>query len=355
MENPYTDENGRRYKIAQALIEHDNDRDRTYEALEPLVNAQTEPFVYTEKVNGYKRPVPIDKQRKRLYYEIGIVQKQLQDQKPGDSKQDGEQKDQKPAPIPDSEDAKLDKWLDVVRTIRKFTEEHDDFDTIGYRPLVDGRKMLRAGVPMEACLDALMFHWPAESQRQARQVTGFREFKFTKKYTKRDHVRKLAECGVLICLIGPAGVGKGFMSKQLSKDLGVSYGRCPLTAGATPAWLAGRHTMEGFVAARFCKVYGDGGVFLFDEMDAADPNMLLLVNEALANGEFDNPINGELLERSPGFIGMAAMNTPGTGANRKYTGRERLDFSTLDRWRMGRVFIGIEPEIEEAIMRGEVG
>ena len=101
--------------------------------------------------------------------------------------------------------------------------------------------------------------------------------------------------------------------------------------------------------SQFVKIYGGGGVFLFDEMDAADENLLLGVNAALANGFFANPATGELIEQHPDFIPVAGMNTLGLGSGRDYNARNRLDAATLDRWNAGRVQIALDPRIEESM------
>jgi hypothetical protein len=150
----------------------------------------------------------------------------------------------------------------------------------------------------------------------------------------------LASARVLIMLTGPAGMGKSFWCQNLADRLGLEYGSIPMTEGATPSWILGAQRLNGFGENRFLQIWRDGGVFLLDEMDAADPNMLLVVNDALANGVLHNPVNGESYTRHPDCILIAATNTLGTGADASYTGRNQLDFSTLDRWRMGRAFVG---------------
>jgi hypothetical protein len=78
-------------------------------------------------------------------------------------------------------------------------------------------------------------------------------------------------------------------------------------------------------------------MFLFDEIDAADANVLLVINSALANGHMSVPNRPEkpTAERHPDFVCIAAANTFGRGADRQYVGRSELDESTLDRFRIG--------------------
>ncbi len=141
-----------------------------------------------------------------------------------------------------------------------------------------------------------------------------------------------AKLGIHTLLVGPAGCGKTFAAQQLAEALKREFGTLCMTAGASETWLFGRQTPNGFVEASFSKLYKNGGVFLADEMDAADPNLLLSINTALANGHLYNPISGEYFKRHEDFVFIGAMNTHGKGGDSVYTGRSRLDGATLDRF-----------------------
>ncbi len=132
-------------------------------------------------------------------------------------------------------------------------------------------------------------------------------------------------------LVGPAGCGKTFAAHQLAEALGRPFGHVCFTAGASETWLFGRQTPTGFIEGTFSRLYRSGGVFLADEMDAADANMLLALNTALANGTLFNPINGETYARHADFVFVAGANTVGKGGDHVYTGRNRLDGATLNR------------------------
>ena len=140
-----------------------------------------------------------------------------------------------------------------------------------------------------------------------------------------------AKLGMNTLLVGPAGCGKTTLAHQLSEALKVNFGTVCLTAGASETWLFGRQTPTGFVEGMFSKIYREGGVFLADEMDAADANLLLSINTALSHDEMLNPMNGEVIKKHENFVFIGAANTNGKGSTHLYTGRSRLDAATLDR------------------------
>jgi cobaltochelatase CobS len=121
-----------------------------------------------------------------------------------------------------------------------------------------------------------------------------------------------------------------------------------MTSGTSPGEFKGRITLEGFLPSLFEAIYEDGGVFLFDELDAGDENLLTLLNSALANGYFVNQ-QGKIIEAHEQFVPVSAANTMGLGANGRYTGRNRLDAATLDRWAMGRIRVHFDQLLAEFI------
>lgn len=237
-------------------------------------------------------------------------------------------------------------------------------DFVSTRAITDGAKAIAHGVRVEEVIAAVVKTWPEDSKEQFKQHT--REWKQPERVINPVHypderalpnahqylgyVLRLSDARIPIFLVGPSGCGKSFLAKDLSEALEMEYGELPLTAGATPSWLAGAETISGYKSRPFVEIYGKGGVFCFEEMDAADPNMLLLVNNALANEAFTNPVTGKEIPKHPDFIPVATANTWGLGANRQYVGRERLDAATLDRWRVGRVEMDYDGSIEQAIV-----
>jgi cobaltochelatase CobS len=188
------------------------------------------------------------------------------------------------------------------------------------------------------------------------------------KHKAEGHVRDefqdvltAAMCGLNILLVGPAGCGKTHLAHQVAEALGRGFASVSCTAGMSESALTGwMLPSEGgsfaYTPSDFVTMYENGGVFLFDEIDAADPNTLLFVNQALANGSFYLPQRkgSTKVVRHPDFVCIAAANTFGTGANMTYSGRERLDEATLDRFRAGTVLLDYDKRFERSAVDPEV-
>lgn len=146
-------------------------------------------------------------------------------------------------------------------------------------------------------------------------------------------------CGDSVLLVGPAGCGKTYMAGQVAKALERPFGFLSCSIGMTESAILGMREPcdEGRFVYResaFVNAYEQGHLFLFDELDAMDPNVMLSVNAALANGHLALPkrYGNSVALRHEKFLCMCAANTFGTGADRKYVGRNQLDAATLDRF-----------------------
>jgi len=176
-----------------------------------------------------------------------------------------------------------------------------------------------------------------------------------------ETILRKASCNVNIMLIGPAGCGKTHLAHQVAQAMGKEFASVSCTAGMSESALQGwLLPSEGgafeYVPSDFVTMYENGGVFLFDEIDAADPNTLLFVNQALSNGGFNLPQRKgkTYVKRHENFTCIGAANTFGTGSNMVYSGRERLDESTLDRFRAGMIKLDYDNKFEIQAVDGEV-
>ena len=167
---------------------------------------------------------------------------------------------------------------------------------------------------------------------------------------------RLAQSGINVLMVGPAGTGKTTLAKQIADALGLSFGALHCSAGISESQLLGWLLPTGesgrfeYQAAQFADLYQRGdSLFLLDEIDAADPNLLMVLNGALANGHLHVPqnINEPTVARGKRAYVMAAANTYGHGADMQYAGRNQLDAATLDRFYI--VHIGYDANLERLL------
>lgn len=152
-------------------------------------------------------------------------------------------------------------------------------------------------------------------------------------------------------MVGPAGSGKTTLAKMLAHALNLPFGFLSLSAGVTETHLLGRVLPQAdgswqYQRSMFVRVYEEGGVFLLDEIDAADANVMVAINAALANGVLANPVTGTLHHRHQDTFIVAAANTWGRGGDTQYVGRNQLDASTLDRFVLATLLIGYDTALE---------
>lgn len=130
-------------------------------------------------------------------------------------------------------------------------------------------------------------------------------------------------------LVGPAGSGKTTLAKQIAQTMKLGF--FAENRVTSEFKLLGFINAQGkYVRTQFRDAYEKGGVFLFDEVDASDPDAMVALNSAIENGIC--PFPDKLVDMHKDFICIAAGNTYGRGADRQYVGRNQLDASTLDRF-----------------------
>lgn len=140
-------------------------------------------------------------------------------------------------------------------------------------------------------------------------------------------------------LVGPAGSGKTTAARNVSIAL---FGESAIEDGKFGMMSLNEESerSEGFgfispidrvyKSTDFRKVYENGGVFLLDEVDAANANTLTALNAAISAPYASFP--DKVVKRHQDFILIAAANTFGNGADGLYVGRNELDAATRDRF-----------------------
>ena len=165
-------------------------------------------------------------------------------------------------------------------------------------------------------------------------------------HEKFDTVLKFVSNNEPVFLSGPAGSGKNYICKQVADALGLKF---YFSNAVTQEYKLTGFTdaMGNYQPTQFYKAFTEGGLFMLDEIDASIPEVLVILNAAIANKYFDFPAPIGYKEAHPNFRVVAAGNTSGHGANYEYVGRNHLDGASLDRFSL--VPIDYCPDIEEGL------
>lgn len=164
-----------------------------------------------------------------------------------------------------------------------------------------------------------------------------------------EKVLKLIAKDFNVYLYSMPGTGKTYMAQEIAKALKLDF----YFSGAIlePYKLIGFKSAKGdYIETDFYKCFKNGGLFLFDEMDASNPEALIIINAALANKFLDFP-NGRVFAHEK-FRLIGAGNTNGIDIGTGYTARQQLDIATLDRF----IFLKMpyDEKLEERFSRGYI-
>lgn len=150
---------------------------------------------------------------------------------------------------------------------------------------------------------------------------------------------KAVQAGKHCYLPGPPGSGKSHAAFQVAEVLGWKFGSISLGPTTPESRIWGGKDANGnfhepaFVQlARYAMENPDSGaVFCEDELDNAHAGIMATQNSALANGFFTAP-NNDHITWGNNFVVVGSANTYGTGPTAEFSGRNRLDAATLDRF-----------------------
>ena len=154
---------------------------------------------------------------------------------------------------------------------------------------------------------------------------GVQHFKF-------ETLFLLVKTGIPVMMVGPAGSGKTHLAEAIAKGLEIPFYPMSVNQQTSKSDLMGyMHANGGYVPSAFRLAYEKGGLFLLDEADAGNPNVLATLNGATSNGSCLFPDN-TLVQKHENFRIMGGANTYCKGGDRIYVGRNPIDGATLDRF-----------------------
>ena len=161
-----------------------------------------------------------------------------------------------------------------------------------------------------------------------------------------EKILRLAQLRMNTMLVGPAGSGKTTCCKNIAKALDLPFDYTAVCMQTTMSNIFGYMDIKGeYVKTPFYKCYKNGGVWLLDEIDAGNPNVLTSINAAIDNGVASFPTG--LIQKHPDFICIAAANTFGFGGNIEYCGRNPMDAATKDRFKT--ISFGYDETLERSL------
>ena len=178
------------------------------------------------------------------------------------------------------------------------------------------------------------------------------------KHYKTDELIETLKTTGLAYLVGPAGTGKSTLAMDAcAKMFGVPkddwkfcehFAQISFSPDTTSGEMVGRSDINGvFHKSEVVRVFSEGGLILFDEIDNADASMLVKLNTAIANGQFATPDG--IVRRHKDTVIVCTANTYGTGPDAMYVGRSRLDAATLDRFTLSTIEVDYDVKLERKI------
>ena len=148
------------------------------------------------------------------------------------------------------------------------------------------------------------------------------------KHSKHYETTTLVEAGVSVLLTGERGTGKTTLVKDVANTLNLTFFSMSMTRQTTLSHLLGFMNVNGiYIPSQLRTAAESGGVFLLDEIDASDPNVILCLN-TIENGYIAFP--DKVVDIHADFRLLATSNPQDN--HRDYNGRAKLDAATLDRF-----------------------
>lgn len=175
----------------------------------------------------------------------------------------------------------------------------------------------------------------AIAKMPAREITVITpegsKVKMGMQHSSFDLLLKLVGARLNVWLAGPAGSGKTQAAENAAKALELKFHPYSCGPQTSKTDMLGYMNAHGdYVGSVFRDAFEQGGVFLLDEVDAANPAILVMLNSAISNGYCS--FADKVVNAHSDFVCIASGNTFGSGANRVYVGRSQIDAATTSRF-----------------------
>ena len=205
----------------------------------------------------------------------------------------------------------------------------------------------KAGTPLDRLIDQIFTEKELGIQNitpsEFQEIDKLTQTILTKHDQKSSHhdgmhqkfaeVLKDVKLGIPDMLVGPTGSGKSTLLKQVAEKLELEYYPMSVNGQTAEYQIIGYKDAIGrYKRTAFREAYEKGGLFSFEEIDAGNPNVLTVINNALSDDFYIFP--DKKVRKHKDFRLCASANTYGYGATRQYIGRNPLDAATLNRFAM---------------------
>ena len=200
-----------------------------------------------------------------------------------------------------------------------------------------------SGADMEAAIDKAVKKAVAKALKDAAVpkrvevvVPGRPAVEVTGQHRQFSELLQLLAIRQHVWLVGAAGSGKTEAARSAAEALGLPFYSQSVCEQTSLFHLLGNRTPTGeYSRSLFREAYEGGGVFLLDEVDSGNSNVLTVLNAGVrvksGRGGLMSFPDG-MVKEHPDFVVCAAGNTYGRGANRVYVGRNPIDGATINRF-----------------------
>lgn len=157
-------------------------------------------------------------------------------------------------------------------------------------------------------------------------------------------LEKLVSAGINVLIIGPKGVGKTALVRELASRLGRELFEVNLSLRTRESHLIGSVTVDGgsvrFVEGIVVRAMRVGGILYLDELNAAEPDVLIRLNEVLDDRRqlvIKEAVEPIVVRAHPNFVVIATINPL------SHVGAKELPQQILSRFPV-RLYIDYPPE-----------